>query len=336
MKNILYVFLIFSALLASCENSDWDFPDFEYQTVYFANQYPVRTITLGEDIFDTSLDNEWKCMIMATTGGVYDTDKNITIDIAVDNSMCDGLVFANSGNDQVIAMPDNYYTLASNQIIIPAGSLTGGVEVQLTDAFFADSLALTRKYVIPVRMISVQNADSILSGKPNSDAARRGVAGDWATAPKDYVFYAIRYINEWHGYYLRRGVDQITGNMDTTIVRHEKYVEDDEVKEMVTQSLNEVAYPLVFQDSDSVNVNCTLILSFNEEGECTISSPDYTATGSGQFVSKGEKKSWGDQDRDAIYLNYTIDLIDIQVSATDTLVLRNRGVTMELFDVVLE
>lgn len=335
MKNILYVFLMLAALLTSCENADWEFPDYEYQTVYFAHQYPVRTITLGEDIFDTSLDNQWKCKIMATTGGVYKTTGDVTIDIAVDNSLCDGLVYANSGGDEIVAMPGTYYSLASNRIVIPRGQLTGGVEVQLTEAFFADPLSLTRKYVIPVRMTNVQNADSILSGQPASDAARRGVAGDWAVAPKDFIFYAVKYINPWHGHYLRRGVDNITGAVSTTIVRHAEFVEKDEVKMLTTRSLNDLELPLVFKNSMGNNVNCTLLLSFDEQGNCTVSSDDFTASGSGKFVSKGEKKSWGNQDRDAIYLTYNIDLVDMQVSSTDTLVMRNRGVAMEVFNPAL-
>lgn len=334
MKNILYIFLVLAAASISCENEDWEFPDYDYQTVYFANQYPVRTITLGEDIYDTSLDNEWKCMIMATTGGVYETKANVTIDIEVDNAMCAGFEFPN-GND-ILAMPDSYYTLSSNQIVIPNGQLTGGVEVQLTDAFFADPLALRNNYVIPVRMTNVQNADSILSGKAASDAARRGVAGDWTVAPKDYVFYAVKYINPWHGYYLRRGVDDITGDVNTKVVRHEQYVEDDEVNMLSTRSLNNLEFPLVFKDAGGNNIDCTLLLSFDEEGNCTVSSEDFIATGSGKFVSKGEKMSWGDKDRDALYLSYQINLGTIQVSTTDTLVMRNRGVAMELFNPVLE
>lgn len=342
MKNIGYVLLMFAALLTSCENGDWEFPDFDHQTVYFAHQYPVRTITLGEDIFDTSLDNEWKCKIMATTGGVYEANQNVTIDIVVDDAMCQGLVFDNTGGEQVMAMPGNYYTLSSNQIVIPKGELIGGVEVQLTGDFFADPLALKNTYVIPVRMTGVQHADSILSGVPSSDGARRGVDSDWTIAPKDYVFYAIKYINPWHGFYLRRGRDVITGkngntSLDKTVIRHAGYVEQDEVKKLTTNSLNEVQLPLVFKDGDD-DVNCSVILTFDEAGNCTVSSAsaDYTATGSGKFVSKGEKKAWGDQDRDAIYLNYEIDMAQMHVAATDTLVMRNRGVAMEEFKVVLE
>ena len=39
-----------------CKNDDWSFPDYDHSAVYFAYQYPVRTIVLGEDNnFDTSL-----------------------------------------------------------------------------------------------------------------------------------------------------------------------------------------------------------------------------------------------------------------------------------------
>jgi hypothetical protein len=115
-------------------------------------------------------------------------------------------------------------------------------------------------------------------------------------------------------------------------------VEDDEVKMMTTSSMENVSYSLVFKNSGGENVHCTLLLSFDEQGRCTVSSDTdgVTASGSGKFVSKGEKKSWGDKDRDAIYLQYSLDLGTMQVSSTDTLVLRNRGVSMEVFSPVLD
>lgn len=343
MKKITYLFLfLFSSIFfASCENEDWEFPDFEYQTVYFAHQYPVRTITLGEDIFDTSLDNEWKFQIMATTGGIYENEQDVIIDVTVDNTLIDSLAFANGGD--ILAMPSNYYNLASDNIVIPTGSVTGGVEVQLTEAFFADSLSIHRNYVIPVRMTNVQSADSILVGEPLSADARRTIEGDWAVQPKDFVLYAVKYINPLHGYYLRRGEDVIVGkngntDLDQTIVRSEEFVEDDEVVMLTTQSLNEVLFPLTFKASDETDINVPLILTFDEEGNITVgtNSNEFTVTGSGEFVKDGEENSWGNQDRDAIYLEYEVDLENFHVSSTDTLVLRNRGVEMELFTPVLE
>ena len=58
--------------LFSCKNWSIDFPDYEGGvSVYFPYQYPVRTIVLGEDNYDTSLDNQHKCKIYATMGGAY-------------------------------------------------------------------------------------------------------------------------------------------------------------------------------------------------------------------------------------------------------------------------
>lgn len=300
-------------LLAAC-NKDATFPDYIYQTVYFAYQYPVRTITFGEDIFSTELDNQRKCKIMATTGGVYSSKKQLNIGISVDNSLLgNGLLFG-VGKDEILPMPANYYSLADNKIIIPEGSLTGGVEVQLTDAFFNDPKAIKNTYVIPLRITDKSGADSILSGK-------------------NFILYAIKYVNEWHGNYLRRGKDMMSGSVSQTVVRHMEYVEKDEVNKLNTRSLKELEFPVVYKDKDGNNVNCTLLLTFNGSEQCTISSAtaNITATGEGRFVKRGEKNSWGSKDRDALYLSYQVTLPGMQVSTLDTLVLRDRSVTMETF-----
>ncbi|MEQ1796299.1 MAG: DUF5627 domain-containing protein [Lacibacter sp.] len=317
MKIKLLFALMIVAVLVSC-NKKREFPDYDYQTVYFAYQYPVRTITLGEDIYSTELDNQYKCKIMATMGGVYENKKNITIDFVVDNSLCNGLLFT-AGGAPVTAMPTDFYSLASNKITIPSGSLAGGVEVQLTDAFFADPKAISNNYVIPLRMTAVSNADSILSGK-------------------NFILYAIKFVNPWHGNYLRRGKDEIVGKpgytaLSKTNIRHQQYVEKDEVNKLSTLTLTDLKFPLFFKDVTSTNVDCSLRLKFDNSGNCTVTSgaSNVTATGTGKFVKKGEKNSWGNTDRDAIYLNYEIDFAQAHITCVDTLVLRDRAVTMEVF-----
>jgi len=318
MKRIL-IPVIGLLFLVACSNKSVDFPDYNYQTVYFAYQYPVRTITFGEDVFSTELDNQGKCRIMATTGGVYVSRKDVNISFAVDNTLLgNGLLFT-AGGDQVLAMPANYYTLAANSITIPQGSLTGGVDVQLTDAFFNDPKAIKNTYVIPLRMTGKGSADSILSGK-------------------NFTLYALKYVNTWHGNYLRRGKDVFTGSVNKTTQRHQQYVEDDEVNKLFTKSRKETTFPLVVKDKNGVNVNCPLLLTFDDNGNCTIAAgaSGFTATGSGKFVKKGEKNSWGSKDRDALYLSYTLTLTDMQVATTDTLVMRDRAVTMETFTPVVK
>lgn len=344
MKRILFIAFItalVSSVFTSCENGDWDFPDFDYTTVYFAYQSPVRTVVLGEDVYDTSLDNEHKVQIMATMGGVYANKKNVEIGIAVDNSLVDGLIFkkkaANDPDVPVLAMPSNYYTLSSDKIVIKKGSVIGGVTVQLTDAFFADPKALTTNYVIPVVMTSVVNADSILSGKALIPNASRTNPEHWDVVPKDYILYAVKYINQYDANYLRRGKDVITpaGGQPVTLTRQADYVERDEVVDKITtRSLNSIAWEFTGRDHNDEAHSCTLILTFNAQGECTVTSetPGITATGTGRYVEKGEKNSWGRKDRDALYLDYTIEFADVTFEIEDTLVVRDRGVKSEWFD----
>ncbi len=340
MKKIFIITLLtafVTGLFTSCENGDWEFPDYEYSAVYFAYQSPVRTIVLGEDVFDTSLDNEYKCQIMATMGGVYSNEKNVEIGIRIDNALCDNLVFDNSG-EAVTPMPSSYYTLSSDKIIIEKGSILGGVTVQLTEAFFNDLKSLGTNYVIPVVMTGVVNADSILSGIPLADNPRRGVASDWDVQPKDYVLYAVRYINPYDANYLRRGKDVISGDQSGTKVRHAQYVEQDEViAKITTRSLSTIAWEHQTKDMNNITRNSVMLLTFNEQSDCTLTSETdgVAVTGTGKFVSKGDKNSWGNKDRDVLYLDYTVNYGDIQVVTKDTLVVRDRGVKAEWFTPVL-
>jgi len=340
MKNLILYLLILIPVFVfnSCQNQDIEFDDYNYSTVYFAYQTPVRTLVMGEDIFDTSLDNEHKCKIMATMGGVYSNKKNVLIDVSVDNSLCDGLLFK-SDNSTVEAMPSSYYTLSSGQITLAKGSIIGGVEVHFTDAFFEDPLALKNHYVIPLVMTDVQNADSILSGSAKVSNPIKTHADDWDIVPKNYVLYAVKYINTWAGNYLKRGKDVVTSSgATTTTIRHKEYVEYDEVCSLTTNSLTKANYPLVYKDANGININVNLILTFDDNGNCTVSSgtTNATASGNGSFVKDGEVKSWGNLDRDAIYLNYTVDLGTVQYTTTDTLVARDRGVAMETFNFILQ
>lgn len=347
--TLLTTILMLSAFmtLTSCQNEGWNFTDYEYQAVYFAYQYPVRTIVLGESKFNNELDNEHQFRIMATTSGVYENKNHVMVDFEIDETLVDGFRFDSESGDQIQAMPGNYFEIVDgeNKLTIPEGELAGGVTIQLTDAFFDDPGAIEKTYVLPVKMTSVANADTILSGsgKEVVDNPRRGVASDWDVQPKDYTFYAVKYINPWDGMYLRRGQDVITySNGDTeTITRHEDFIVDDQVVELNTQSLSETAFPVTYSNSQGQNIPVTLILTTDEQGNVTISdnASDYTATGSGTFVHKSEsEESWGEENRNAIYLDYEIDWDQSQrhIETADTLVLRDRGVAMETFTPVLQ
>ena len=339
MKKIYLTSMMLLAL-ASCHNGDWHFDDYGTRSVYFAYQYPVRTITLGEDpSTDNTLDNQHKCKIMATTGGGYTNPDDITVYFEVDETLCENIVFTGT-NNPVKAMPQNYYTLSSNsEMVIPAGKLSGGVEVQLTDDFFNDADAIKNTYVIPLRLTDFVGADTILSGKPLVDEPNVYNSDHWDITPKNYILYCIKYINPWHASYLRRGKDVIEGqpghlSLSKEIVRHEKYVEEDEVMKLETKSMKEVTYRLYVEDESKQYHYYNVILTFDDDNNCTVSTdtPNCDITGTGKFVSKGDKNSWGNEDRDVIYLKYQATIEDLVKCTTyDTLVVRNRGVVMETF-----
>lgn len=338
-NKIVLGIAVVSTVLVSCNNQDIEFSDFDYQTVYFAKQYPIRTLELGEDEnVDLTLDNQRKVKIMATMGGVYANRQNRIIDIQLAENLCDNLYFE-GGITKVVPMPKEYYKLASNQIVIPSGSIMGGVEVQLTDAFFEDEHSLSNNYVIPLVMTQVEGADSILSGNPMTENPDRCVSSDWNIAPKDFVLYGIKYVNPWHGKYLRRGIDLITDNGTTTsLERHETYVEDDEIVGVTTKGLQVSELPLTVKDNVGNDLPLSLTLNFGKDSKCVISgnTETYEVTGTGKFVSKGEKNSMGGKDRDAIYLEYQINFKERNLSyvTKDTLVLQTRNIAPETFKVI--
>lgn len=329
-----------SLVTMSCSNQDVEYPDYDGgTTVYFAYQYPVRTIVLGEDKYDTTLDNKHQCEIYATMGGVNSNKKEISIDFTVANSLCDNLYYAD-GNP-VVPMPSNYYTLDANKIVLNK-SLMGAVGVQLKDDFFSDPKSLSKTYVIPLLMTKVDNADKIFLGRELIEGSPRTYKEGWDIQPKDYVLYCVKFINVWDAKYLSRGVDQITeGGTTTTNVRHAATVEKDEIRKLETVSLSTVRYPIttsyttVGSDGKPTTntLTCDLLLNFNENNECSIttSSTEFAVSGSGKFVEKGEKKSWGNKDRNAIYLDYKIDFGVKQYATKDTLVVHDRAIKSEWF-----
>ncbi len=302
------------SLCTSCKNGDPDFPDFDYSTVYFARQYPIRTVVLGNDEnADNTLDNNHQIEIYATMGGRRSNGGKTVVSIEVDNSLCNNLYFADG--TAVKAMPETYYTLSDNKIVMD-GSLMGKVKVQLTDAYFADPTAVATTYVIPIKMTGVQGADSILVGNPKVDNPVLTNSFDWFKVPKNYILYCVKFINPWSGVYLRRGVDVADGK---TTARHGSSVEKDQVFTVTTSGYNTVDYPY--------SPDVKLRLTFSQDGKCTVSSltNGVTATGTGHFAEKSELKAWGNKDRDAIYLDYTVTKNGVTTATKDTLVARDRG-----------
>ena len=347
---------------SSCYNADHEFPDYEGgTTAYFAYQFPVRTLVLGNDIYDNTLDNAHKCQIWSTMGGAYG-GRDAYADIVVDESLCDNLYFVDEGGNPanpVLPMPSSYYNLLSNAIAYN-GDPRGYVEVQFTDAFFNDEKAIENTYVIPLLMTGVRGIDHILTGTPfEGQSPSRTNTDNWSVLAKDYVLYCVKYMNPWQGKYIRRGVDNVTERgKTTTVVRQdfslvnsdlERLKENpvnanDEVCGITTKNMSQAIFPVSFKTSGA-SLSCNLILTF-DGNNCTISTDDenVTATGSGEFITKGTKMpeykdfQWGSNNgepvqRDILRLAYDVNFSkrNVQVSTNDTLVVQTRESNKRVF-----
>ena len=351
-----------SLTFASCYNADREFPDYEGgTTAYFAYQFPVRTLILGNDIYDNTLDNEHRCRIWATMGGAYG-GRDAYVDVYVDEKLCENLYFMDvNGNvaEPVRPMPSNFYKLLDSKIPYN-GDQRGYVEVQFTDDFFNNEHAIENYYVIPLVMKNPTGIDKILTGTPREglDPSPTNTE-DWDVLAKDYVLYCVKYINPWHAKYIRRGVDNVTENGTTTqVVRKdfslvntdvEHYTENpvnanDEVCKITTKNMKQAIFPVSFKTSGA-SISCNLILTFNGN-QCTVSTDDenVTATGSGEFIAKGTERAeykdyqWGTMNgqpvqRDILRLAYEVNFGDknIQVSTADTLVVQTRESNQKVF-----
>ena len=351
-----------SLTYASCYNADREFSDFEGgTTAYFAYQYPVRTLILGNDIYDNSLDNEHRCRIWATMGGAY-SGRDAVVNFVVDPSLCNNLWFVDEGGNPsyaVTPLPSTHYNLLSD--VIPYnGDSRGYVEVQFTDAFFNDPKAIENYYVIPLRMTGATGIDHILSGTPREGMnPSRTNADGWDVLPMDYVLYCVKYMNPWQGRYIRRGVDKVTEKGVTTQVVRKDFSlvnsdlehnkenpvnANDEVCSINTKNMTQAIFPVSFKTSGA-SIACNLILTFNGNN-CTISTDDanVTVTGSGEFIKGGtadEKYKdyrWGSMNgdpvnRDILRLAYNVDFTDknIQVSTADTMVVQTRESNKRVF-----
>lgn len=336
-KILLFIAVILGAF--GCDNQEVSFDDFDYTAVYFPFQTPMRTLVLGEDRIDNSLDNELRFNIGVSIGGLYTNNRDWSVSIDFANELAEGLKTVNG--DTIMVLPVEMISNVSPSVpgttTIPSGDFNGTFEFQLEDAFLDDPIAYTGQYVIPLQ-ITGTNADSILTGFPVVSDPDKRVASDWdvAAPPKDYTLFGVKFINPFHGAYLHRGV-AIEKNAEGTevdrVVYTSNFIVQNEIWKLLTRGRNEVVTTGVAQNNGD-GFGMKLIVNGNNVTIEPAEGSSIAASGSGTFVpSASSSEVWGDQSRNALYLNYTYDKGGNTVEVRDTLVLRDRDVVFEEFEV---
>ena len=340
MKAKLIVLFAFVLGLMACENQDIEFDDFGTTAVYFPFQTPARTLILGKyDLGINDNDNNHRFEIGVTLAGVYENKESRKVHFQLDNNLLAEVT-------NVKALPSDYYTIETESpLTIFEGTIKGRITIQLTEQFFDDTLSFASlnqvNYAVPLVITQVENLDTVLRGVPAVGNPSRVRDSDWSIKPKDYTLYGIKFINKYHGYYLRRGVDVMTNDTGASVssVYRNKYVERDELVMVTTTGKNSVELSNIVRRGDlSSPGNINLELSFDDNGSCSIKSfgsDDYNVSGTGNFVENGGE--WGGNPHDAIFLNYsfTDSVNNENHNVTDTLVIRDRNVVFEEFSLEL-
>jgi hypothetical protein len=351
MKKIFILLIFIIIVVAACENQPWSFPDYSLKTVYFPLQLPLRTLSMGEDRVDNTLDKQGLFDIGISIGGMYSNKKNWTVDYKVDTSITTKVyrysspqVYTNA--TKVRYLPSSYYTLTpTNTVTIPSGSFNGLIRVQLADAFFNDSLAITGQYVIPLKLTGT-SADSILQGKASVTGADPRVTGQWNPnqSPKDWVMYGINYVNPYHGTWLHRGRDirkiTATGVSFDTVKFHQLYVEKDALIKLTTFRRNQVT-------SNALGIKTgaafTMLLTFANDkgipGAITISKAynGYNVTGTGTYQDIASSvESFTGLKWQSMYLSYQYPEGIYTHYVNDTLVFRDRGIKFATNTIVIQ
>jgi hypothetical protein len=306
---------------------------------------------MGEDRIDNTLDKEGKLDIGVSIGGMYENKQDWTVDYVVDPTLVDKVYVYSSPQvytaaTKVLALPSSYYTLSPvTTVTIPKGSFNGLIRVQLNDAFFNDTIALSGRYVIPLK-ITDTSADSILQGRAAVTGADRRVVAQWNAnmSPKDWVMYGINYYNPYHGTWLHRGRDIrtniSTSKIDTVIFRN-KYVEKDILIKLIsTGRKNAISNGL----ANLSGTNLSMLLNFANDkgtpGNITISkSPtsSFTVTGTGQYQDIATSvESWTGLKWQSMYLSYAYTDATYSHQIRDTLVFRDRGIKYTQNTIVIQ
>lgn len=345
MKRTL-ILLALALCIISCQNQENEFPDFDYTTGYFPYQYPVRILVLGNYIYDNTNDNNHRFVISTVMGGAYENKTERIFNFVVDETLCNDAYFDKNGKDIIRPLPTSYYTLSDpSKIVIPAGQMRGGIEVQLTETFFNDPQAIKNTYVLPIRITSALNIDSLLQGTSTNPYADRRIDGHWKPGflPKDFTMFAVKFVNPYHGSYLMRGKASVKENGtalgDSIYQSASGYIEHDLSLFMKTESRTSVRVASTPFKSKALSGSYELILNFASDKYdtdggvvCTVEAVPgaaYTVSGTGKYTIGAAE--FGGKKRDVIEITYTIKTNNKEYTATDRFVFRDKGVNLETF-----
>ncbi|MEI6865039.1 DUF1735 domain-containing protein [Flavicella sp.] len=291
IKKMYIVLIMMGVAVSSCESYGDLIEDFDYTTVYFSSQKPLRSIV--------SYD-EMQFKVGVALGGKRENNIDEYADFEIDESLLTSV----SGADAFTLLPEAYYELSNTStMVISSGSFIGDVTVTLNrDLFTNDPLAVQNTYALPLK-ITNSSLDSIGGFNPD---------GSILDIPKDYTILVVKYISQYTGIYyytsIQNEVDD-TGVILEQIIYNEDNLTDVR-RELTTVDRNSVLIPSGIGSISDEN----FVINIDEtDNSIVLDSP---SSGISNFVGTGIVN----EDRSmTLSYSYTIDSKNYEVEDTLTL-----------------
>ncbi|MDR1866611.1 MAG: DUF1735 domain-containing protein, partial [Bacteroidales bacterium] len=149
MKKHIIIGIVSAAIIAAvcgaCKFDDQEV-SYSYTSVLFPNRDYNRNLIVGEGL---------RLSAGIIFAGVVTNDRDRTVQYVIDPSL-----IIDAGQSP---LPPAYYTCGhASQIVVPAGQLKGYLPVEMDSAaFLSDPKSLTGEYILPLRLVSSDDVDSI-------------------------------------------------------------------------------------------------------------------------------------------------------------------------------
>lgn len=289
MKRNIFLLLILAIVIGSC-GFDEEVISLGTTSMYFYNQEYNRNIVVGEGL-------HLKAGVMFS--GLIVNDKDRVVQYVIDPSLVT--------DPAKSVMPSGYYTLSDNtRFVVKKNEFIGYVEIKIDSAaFLADPKSMTGEYILPFRLTSTNDADTI-------------------NMAKNFMMLSISYWAKQHGNYNYSG--QTVKKSGTTV---------ETVNYSFNPTIAESIRELVTVGPRTLNVKADATASSKDPGKGKFTfNVEAPSTGSGDVVISTPAgatiqvlpngASTYNASTRTFFLKYKYTDGDFEYEATDTLIFRNR------------
>lgn len=264
-------------------------PEYPTKSMLFTHQSYKRDLVVGEGL---------KFKVGVVFAGLPASDRDRAVKYMIDPTLV--------GKGQTL-LPEDYYEFAdSEKIVVQKGSLKGYVSVVVDSLkFVSDPKALTGEYVLPVRIFDA-DADQITEGK-------------------DYMVISLKCKGKQYGNY------QYSGTRTAALAEPETYgnnkKETNSVRSLETvgpDTFRMVADPFGTNDPAKNTYSFLIKVPVLGSGDVTILADEKSAVA---VEAAGDCKyiiDPADRDKKTFQLKYKYTVGDVEYTAEETMVFRNR------------